>query len=164
MFSLLCPYTCKMYTHDMLKNNQKWPLQKDLWLFVEQKKNLLGEGGRDGCIISSLHSFVSYVAHWGDAERDFHLHLFSISWGHGRGRLTSHNISNHITCDHSNAVIILGPYSFPSNECKSTPSPLASDGSWQEDVTSTVVVSLNLVLSLHFQRCFFFFFLNLPSL
>lgn len=129
---------CIMYMHDMLKNNQKWPLQKDLQLLVGQKSLLLGEGGRDGCIISSPLSFVSYVAHWGDAERDFHLHLFSISWGHGRGRLTSRNISNHITCDHSNVVIILGPYSFPSNECKSTPSPLASDGSWQEDVTSTI--------------------------
>lgn len=44
-----------------------------------------------------------------------------------------------IACYHSNVVIILGPHSFPSNECKSTPSPLASDGSWQEDV-----VALNL--------------------
>lgn len=42
--------------------------------------------------------------------------------GTERRRLTRHNISNQITCDQSNVVIVLGPYSFPSNECKSTPS------------------------------------------
>lgn len=53
-------------------------------------------------------------------------------------RLTLQNISNHITCDQSNVVIILRPYSFPSNEYKSTPSLLASDSSCKEDVTSTM--------------------------
>ena len=91
----------------------------------------LGGGGDHGCIISSLLPFVSYMSHCEDAELDFHLHLFSISWGHRGRRLTLHNISNHITCNRSNAVIILGPYSSPSNECKSTPSLLASDSSWQ---------------------------------
>lgn len=44
-------------------------------------------------------------------------------------RLTRHNISNQITCDQSNVVIVLGPYSFPSNECKSTPRLLRQ---WQQ--------------------------------
>lgn len=54
-------------------------------------------------------------------------------------RLTLHNISNHITCDQSNVVIILRPYSFPSNEYKSTPSLLASDSSCKEDVTPRII-------------------------
>lgn len=49
--------------------------------------------------------------------------------GTERRRLRRHSISNHIACDQSNVVVVLGPYAFASNECKSTPSLLRQ---WQQ--------------------------------
>lgn len=64
-------------------------------------------------------------------QRHFHPSLFSISWRPWARRdehLTSPlHMRACIPCYHSNVVIILGLHSFPSNECKSTPSPPASD-------------------------------------
>lgn len=68
-----------------------------------------------------------------------------------RERLTSH-ISNHITCDWSNVVIILRPYSFPSNECKSTPSLLASDSSWQRGCYFYNQCVVHPLFSVHFWK------------
>lgn len=100
--------------------------------------------GEAHCIIPSLLPFGSYVAHSEQAEREreIFIPLYFLYLGDtGEERWTSHNISSAharacIACYHSNVVIILRPHSFPSNECKSTPSPLASDGSWQEDVAA----------------------------
>lgn len=111
-------------------------------LLLEPKKRLFV--GEAHSIITSLLPFGSYVAHSEQAEREserFSSHfIFYISGT--RAKRDEHRTTSPphtrtcIACYHSNVVIILGPHSFPSNECKSTPSPLASDGSWQEDVAA----------------------------
>lgn len=111
---------------------QKCPWQKVLWLLVEWKL-FSGWGWGGGlCLPNQVSTFIC-IMHgplWGCKEGFSSPFIFYIL-GTQQRRLTSHNISNHITCDQSNVVIILRPYSFPSNECKSTPSLLASDSSWQ---------------------------------
>lgn len=111
--------------------------------------------GRELWLYNRSSAFICIIRCplWRCAERFSSPFIFYVLGTQGR-RLTSHNISNHITCDRSNVVIILGPYSFPGNECKSTPSLLASDSSWQRGCSLYNHVSFSLFLSMYFWKAY----------
>lgn len=90
---------------------------------------------------------------WRNGARFSSSFIFHFLGTHGR-RLTLHNISDLIVCNLSNAVIILRLYLFPSNESKSTPSLLASEGSWQRGRYFCSRCLFHPVLSVHFERLF----------